>query len=324
MIWLMWRQHRAEAFVAGLVLALLAIVLIVTGLDMAIAYQKLGVGACLGPSSSANCADIVEAFRQQYGAWPGLLTWLNLAPMLLAMLVGAPLVARELEQRTHLTVWTQSITRLRWVAVKLALILAGGLVASALLTVLLSWWRGPFDRLDGAFAPSGFDFEGIVPLAYMAYAFALAIATGALLRRTIPAMAVTVPGFLAVRLSILNWARPQYQPPLTYTWDPALTQPAFLQNRGDWSIDGSWVDSLGHKLDLNQVISTCAPNTTHFDMQPGTAFTQCTHAHGWLFTVTWQPAGRFWLFQGIEAANFFGLSLALVALTIWWVRRRIA
>ena len=323
MIWLMWRQHRGEAIVVGLALALLATVLIVTGLDMAGAYQQLGVGACLGPSANANCADIVEAFRHQFGAWPSLLTWLNLAPMLLAMLVGAPLVARELEQRTHHLVWTQSITRLRWVAVKLALILGAGLVASALLTALLTWWRGPFDQLDGAFAPSGFDFEGIVPLAYMAYAFALAIAAGALLRRTIPAMAVTVAGFLAVRLSILNWARPQYQPPLVYTWDPVLTQPSLPQNRGDWSIDGSWADSLGHKLDLNQVISTCAPNSTHFDMQPGTAFTQCTHAHGWLFTVTLQPADRFWLFQDIEAAIFFGLAIILLALTIWWVRRRI-
>ncbi len=324
MIWLIWRQHRGEALVVGLALALLAIVLIVTGIDMASTYQQWGVGACLGPSGNANCADIVEAFRHQYGTWEGLLPWLNLAPMLLAMLVGAPLVARELEQRTHHLVWTQSITRLRWVTMKLALILGAGLVASTLLIALLTWWRGPFDHLDGAFAPSGFDFEGIVPLAYMTYAFALAIAAGTLLRRTIPAMTVTVTGFLAVRLPILNWARPQYQPPLMYTWDPALAPPPGVQHRGDWSIDGSWVDSLGHKLDLNQVFSTCAPNSTHIDMQPGTAFTQCTHAQGWLYTVTWQPADRFWLFQGIETAIFVGVSVALLALTIWWVRRRLA
>jgi hypothetical protein len=37
-----------------------------------------------------------------------------------------------------------------------------------------------------------------------------------------------------------------------------------------------------------------------------------------------QPAERYWTFQGIEAAIFGLLALALVALTVWWVRHRIS
>jgi len=58
--------------------------------------------------------------------------------------------------------------------------------------------------------------------------------------------------------------------------------------------------------------------------QQGDAFLACAHTHGWLQFVSWQPANRFWTFQGIESLIFFGLAAALLAFTIWWVRRRIA
>jgi hypothetical protein len=37
-----------------------------------------------------------------------------------------------------------------------------------------------------------------------------------------------------------------------------------------------------------------------------------------------QPAGRFWLFQGIEAALFVVLAALLLLAAVGWVRRRIA
>jgi hypothetical protein len=53
-------------------------------------------------------------------------------------------------------------------------------------------------------------------------------------------------------------------------------------------------------------------------------FTACAHAHGWRYLVIWQPADRFWLFQSIESAIFFGLAAALLALAFWWVQTRIS
>ena len=40
-------------------------------------------------------------------------------------------------------------------------------------------------------------------------------------------------------------------------------------------------------------------------------------------SVVYHPASRFWLFQGIETALFLGLAAALLAVTVWWVTRRI-
>jgi hypothetical protein len=37
--------------------------------------------------------------------------------------------------------------------------------------------------------------------------------------------------------------------------------------------------------------------------------------------VTYQPASRYWLFQTYETAIFGGLSLLLILLCFWWIRR---
>lgn len=73
--------------------------------------------------------------------------------------------------------------------------------------------------------------------------------------------------------------------------------------------------------DFSHILNTCA--------QPGSDIAksdifQCAHAHGWLQYVTFQPADRFWAFQGIETALYLGLAVALLALTIYWVRHRIS
>jgi hypothetical protein len=40
------------------------------------------------------------------------------------------------------------------------------------------------------------------------------------------------------------------------------------------------------------------------------------------FHAVYQPASRFWLFQGIETALFGGSALALILFAAWWVHRR--
>ncbi len=323
MFWLVWRQHRGELLVVAIVLGLLTAALLFTGIEMANDFQRLGVATCLAqeslPPASANpnCSTILGGFEQTYGWMESAVTWLNFIPVLLAILVGAPLVARELEQGTQRLAWTQSVTRFTWLAVKLTLVLGGALLVSVALTALLTWWRGPFDQLHGRFGSGGFDFEGTAPLAYMLFALALAIAAGAIIRRSIPAMVATLAGFLAVRLPIEFWLRPNYQTPITVTQSPLSgTDPI---TRADWVIGGDFVDAHGHTISEYQAFSTCASGTGISKQD----FLHCVVAHGWLETTVYQPANRFWPFQGIETAIFVALAAALIGLTIWWVQRRI-
>jgi hypothetical protein len=318
MIWVTWRQHRDAALIGAIGLALLAPALILTGLRMAADYQQLHLGTCVATVGSttqpANCANSIGAFQQQYQGLATNFAVLLLLPLLVGVLVGAPLVARELEQGTHLLAWTQGITRQRWLAVKFTCLFGGALLLAAITAALLNWWRAPLDTIQSSLTPLVFDLEGVVPIAYMAFAFALAVASGILLRRTLAAMAVTVLGFLGLRLLLLN-VRYTLLPPQTVRYD-LFTQPdpAIAQGYGGLVTDRGWMDAQGHIVPDFRVNSACATLDS---------FAQCTHGHGWLRYVTFQPTERFWALQGIESAIFLALALALIALTVWCVRYRI-
>ena len=38
--------------------------------------------------------------------------------------------------------------------------------------------------------------------------------------------------------------------------------------------------------------------------------------------ISYQPASRFWAFQGYEAAIYLALALALAGFCVWWIRHR--
>jgi hypothetical protein len=185
--------------------------------------------------------------------------------------------------------------------------------------MLIMWWRGPFDALRGRFGQDAFDQEGIVPLAYMAFVVLLAVAAGALLRRGIPAMVLTLALFLGVRLPIDSFLRPHYQPPITTTYSVLANDP----NVGSaWVIDRGFVDASGHHLSDYQVFQPCEQNTgLGPDKQ---SIFQCINARGISQYLVYQPADRFWTFQAIETALYVVVALGLLGFTVYWVRRRLS
>ncbi len=329
MIWVTWRQHRRELLVLALVLGAIAAYLIHYGLAEYAAYYHVANGISVATCQQqhrqdALCDALSTDFYDTYSNDLVSLIALILLPVLVGMFLGAPLVARELEHGTHRLVWTQSVTRLRWLLVKVGAQVGATLLLFAALSLIVRWWIGPFNLTNGPFGQY-YDITGIVPLAYLAYALALAIAAGAFLRRTVPAMFATLVGYLAVRIPIGVWARPQFVPPLSVTWDPYIVLPKSNPGNQDWTLYFGFVDQSGQHVSPPQVYNTCSPaGTPPVDYTPGSSFTACTHAHGWIETAIWQPADRYWLFQGIESAIFLGLAAVLLGLAIWWVRRRLA
>jgi hypothetical protein len=117
--------------------------------------------------------------------------------------------------------------------------------------------------------------------------------------------------------------RARFLPPLTYTQDVlAVLAPTTTQTplHGAWNLGEGWVDSSGHQLSDSTVFQTCDPRVGGTKMD----LFQCIHNHGWLAFTTYQPADRFWPFQGIEAGIVLALAVGLLALAIWWVHKHIA
>jgi hypothetical protein len=320
MIWLTWRQHRIQAAAAAGVVTTLAIFLVVTGRQMDSYLHSTGLAACLSRDSS--CDALSQLFQNRYGTLLGGIAYLNLLPLLAGVFWGAPLLAREFEQGTDVLVWTQTVSRRRWLAVKLTTFVAAAVVASVGSSLLLGWWLRPFGELgvhsgQSRIQPNVFDVQGIVPVGYTFYAFALGAAAGTLIRRTVPAMAVTVGGFLAARLGI-QAVRGHLLPPLRAVY--ALVSPNGNVSLGgplagprNWVIESTTINHSGHVVPGQAVLQTCGADVTP------RAAAQCVTSHGYRQLDIYQPLSRFWPLQGIEFAIFTTLAIVLLSATIWTV-----
>jgi hypothetical protein len=207
--------------------------------------------------AQGNCAGLFNAFLTQgYFTAGKLLGAAGLAVLgLIGMFWGAPLVARELETGTFRLAWTQGVTRTRWLAAKLAIAGAAAMAAGELFTLMVAWWSSPIHKANAgytAFTSDSFH-SGVAPAGYAAFAFALGVTAGLLIRRTLPAMAVTLAIFTAVIVAFPIWVRPHLIPPTRTTSALSLTSLAVTGATSDehlilttktWAVlPGAWVIS---------------------------------------------------------------------------------
>src|ERR1700689_2338244 len=102
MIWVSWRQHRGQAIACLALLAALAVYAILLGTSMRTAFGQDGLITCLARSHGTGCPAAIQAFTNRFGSEVNVAFWsvLLILPGLIGVLVGAPLIARELEYGT--------------------------------------------------------------------------------------------------------------------------------------------------------------------------------------------------------------------------------
>jgi hypothetical protein len=353
------RQFRTEAIVGFGLLVVLAIVLAVSGVNLAHVNDAFQA-ACKAADDCASTSNPV--LNTDNSLQSALQFVVVIAPALLGLFFGAPLIARELESGTFRLAWTQSVTRQRWLAVKLGLVGLAAMAISGLLTWMVDWWASPIDAANAnRFDPSNFGFHGVAPIGYAAFAFALGATSGVLLRRTVAAMPVTLVGFVAARLAVTFWVRPHLWSP-THKSLPLSTVPGSVglsvSNAGSvsvgsplvkipnaWVYSTSVVNKAGHAPTSLFLTRACpalvkvvrngtsitrsalgSVQRTAIPASANNAVQSCTRAlSATLHTVvSYQPASRFWPLQLAEMGIFLAAALALCGLMYWWLRRRYA
>ncbi|WP_431945772.1 ABC transporter permease subunit [Micromonospora marina] len=321
MTWLIWRQHRTEICVLGLLVGLFAVALLVLGTQAHDLFPG-GPARCAGQAGvDEACAASFRRLDEEYGYVENLLAAFYLVPVVIGAFLGAPLLARELEDGTWQLAWTQAVPRMRWLAAKLAALAGVTVALTGMFTAVLTWFRQPFDAWEGRFQYDAFDLEGLVPVAYGLFAFGAATAAGAILRRSLPAFGVAFGAFLAARMTVALVARPAYATPLTATAPvPAGGSPDPGQRPGvaDWVIEHGYADATGRRLSATEFAELEGAAD-----RAGTNLNQFLHARGVQQFGVYHPADRFWTFQLIEATVFVAVAAVLVGVVVWRVRRRV-
>ena len=335
MIWLTWRQARTQTLVAIAALAVVAVTLLITGINLAHLYDSSGVASC-----TANCDQIRANFLfDAHSGFIGIVYNLSIilmfvVPPVIGVFWGAPMMARELESGTYRLVWNQSVTRTRWLAAKLLGVGLVGVAVTGLLSLAISLWWAPVDNIGlDRLLPTEFATRGVVPLGYAAFAFVLGVVAGMVIRRTVPAMAVTLAVVAAAQILMPTVIRAHLIPPVhkAVALDTQHLRGFGISDDGNqmrvmgsYDEPGSWVLS----------ITTVKPDGTEFtgpaNQQACNRDSSPRDCLNWLTTlnlkqdVTYQPASRFWPLQWVEGGLFAGLAALMALFCFWWVRRRLA
>ena len=304
MTWLAWRQLRAQVAVVVAALVVVVAALVATRPHLVDVY---------GPSGG--------------GELTGLYVWLRLLgtvliglPAAIGAFWGAPMIAGELEAHTHRLAWTQSITRDRWLAVKLALTAAVSVAVVGIFAAVFTWWSAPIDATAASrISPANFAQRGFIPIGYTIFALTAGVLIGAVARRTLPAMAATLLAFLVVRLAIQKLVRAHL-----VSWTTIRTDPFGPGPRDAWALSTRTVDAAGHPVsgqDLeSHLIAAC--HITRATPDVDQALATCAHQMGIHNLTRAIPSSSFWQLQAYELVIFLGVAAAIVAATFWWIRHR--
>ena len=325
MAWVTWRKHRVA--LTGLVVALAAIATYtwIVGLQLHHAYAA--ELAC-HPAGSDACLQLTSGFNSV----GGFLTngWiLQLVPALIGAFVGAPVLAREMETGSYRYAWTQGFGRWRWALAKLVGLAVVVTAAAGAISVLFSWYYQPYFGADNqarslseltSLAPSLFDLRGVAFGAWTLAAFAIGALAGMLIRKVVPAIVVTLVAYAGLAIATGAWLRAHYFAPIVTR---SLNVPSSV-----WIVSQNWTkgDQTVSQTVLYQVLQGAPAQVAGKEgggpnLHALVAW-QYLVQHGYIQVTSYQPAARFWAFQWMEAGWLLGLSVLLIAFTVWLVRRR--
>jgi hypothetical protein len=322
MVWVTWRQHRPALVGLAALLGALAVYVWTAGLHLHHAYAA--ATAC-HPANSVACSQLIIHFD----AANGLLRsgyMLQVVPALIGAFVGAPVLARELETGTFRFTWTQGFGPWRWTLAKLVLLGIAAAAAAGALSVLLSWYYHPYlaagnqnvslselSPLDTGV----FSLRGIAFAAWTLAAFAIGSLAGLLISRVVAAIIATLVAYTGLAVAAALFLRQHYMTPLV-TSRPNVPGSALVVSQW-WTKGGRGV--FGGRPPLTLLQRLCPPTTArHIKPSPG-SLAQCLSQHGYTQWTRYQPAGRFWTFQWIEAGWLLALSVLLGGLAVWLVHR---
>ncbi|MFE2723759.1 hypothetical protein [Kitasatospora sp. NPDC059327] len=256
-VWVSVRQERTPLLIAGAVLLLLCGWMLFLGSQIQGFVEDHGIQGCnvvYFPPECEALSDQAIVLAERWGTAVQATGWLLVVlPVAFGVFFAAPMLAREFETGTYALAWTQSVSRLRWLATRLGVPLALTLVGSVLLAVVSTWWTGV---VEGRFSVAGYyhwftwmsrTTSGPSVVGFCLLSVALGAAVGLVLRRVVASIVVTAVLTLAVRFAV-DAGR--------YLFAPARETFAALTMAGPRPAGRPYTGPGGPPVDPTQVITT--------------------------------------------------------------------
>ncbi|MFJ6852274.1 ABC transporter permease [Streptomyces sp. NPDC091271] len=311
-VWLVWRQHRAAFWT--LIAAMLLGVLVMVHLR----GQTMDFLAAQDPTSRRS-GGLPPEFETHVDRLHSIGSYLSYIPVLAGVLLGAPLIAGDLETGTAKLVTSQSVSRLRWLITKLAVPAAMLALSTGVLTAVLTWWWNPLKGLSDALIwTSFFSVTGVVPVAYALLTFTVGVAVGLLLRRTLVSMVVTLGIVVAIGFvwdelwrslgHIMSVSTDKGVGPGAVR--PELPTEAEQQGQGTY-----FLTSSGDRLDWTTCLDQVENDRAH------TACLESKHVIGW--SMDYLPVFQMQTMQWLGAGIMLALAAVVATFVILWGRKRL-
>jgi hypothetical protein len=309
--WLVWRQHRA-AFWTLIAVTLLGVIVMV--------YLRGQMMDYLAAQDASQKSDsLPPGFEKYADRMFSVGSYLGYIPVLAGVFLGAPLIAGDLESGTAKLVTSQSVSRLRWLAMKLAMPAALIALSTGVLAAVFNWWWSPVKgRSEGLSWTSFFNVTGVMPVAYALLTFTVGVAVGMLLRRTLVSMVVTL-GIVAAIGFVWDEFWRNLGNVLSVSTDkgvgpgavpPELPAQAEQQGQGTY-----FLTSAGDRLDWTTCLDQTENDKAH------TACLESKHVIGW--SIDYLPASQMHTMQWLGAGIMLTVIAAVVAFVIPWGRKRL-
>lgn len=295
-IWATWSQHRV---------GLVCVLVVCWALGLA------GFQALLGPQGKTIPPAGVT------------LIVLQAIPSIVGGFLGAPLLARKIDTG-----------RPGLVTARVLVLLGTTVAVLSPIAILMQVWSGSWEPVFTAWDFWEFDVTGVVFVAWIVLAFTLGAFIGALLRRTVPAIAATVVGYFALvivpfrelhALLLSVGTRTAADLPLAGggTGQGPLGLPAIPWTApgpsGSWIVSGWFTGPVGRPL--SAAAATAVENQiSNLNSSDSVASWLTQHDYG--YVISYLPASQFPVVQGIEAGALLLLAFAFAAAALRLVRHR--
>jgi hypothetical protein len=232
--------------------------------------------------------------------------------------------------------------------------MAGVVTAAGVLGLVLTWWAHPVDQAVNAggetdwtqlfkvprIEPELFVTRGIVPIGYAAIALAIGALAGAVVRRTVPAMAIALAAYVVIQIVMPTLVRPHLVEAAERTTPIAAGTLHGFTGSGpnhvtaldvSVGVPGAWVLS-SHTIDAHGDVlraipgwfSECLPLPGTGQERVGPREQACFDRlarEGYRQRTTYQPAGHYWALQWRETGVLLAGAALLAGASLWRVRR---